>query len=219
MVRRRQTADLLHAVGVDVVDADAERLPPALADHYLSLRPTGCCRSAQRPAPLLQQPGEVGPLVVGEAGEQAALVGDVAGEQVVDQGPARLGEGDRAGPGVVGGDGPGDVALASRRSTRLVTAPEVTIVVAASSLGVSANGAPARAQRGDHVEVAVGEARLGEQRPELGVERVGQPVQPADDPQRAGVEVGSLARPLLQDPADVVRFVGLMPLTISSLED
>ena len=35
MLRRRQTADLLTAVGVDVVDADAERLPPALADHYL----------------------------------------------------------------------------------------------------------------------------------------------------------------------------------------
>jgi uncharacterized protein (DUF58 family) len=41
MVRRRQTADLLTAVGVDVVDADAERLPPALADHYLSLKANG----------------------------------------------------------------------------------------------------------------------------------------------------------------------------------
>ena len=41
MVRRRQTADLLTAVGVDVVDADAERLPPALADHYLSLKAHG----------------------------------------------------------------------------------------------------------------------------------------------------------------------------------
>ena len=41
MVRRRQTADLLTAVGVDVVDADAEQLPPALADHYLSLKANG----------------------------------------------------------------------------------------------------------------------------------------------------------------------------------
>jgi uncharacterized protein (DUF58 family) len=41
MVRRRQTADLLIALGVDVVDADAERLPPALADHYLSLKANG----------------------------------------------------------------------------------------------------------------------------------------------------------------------------------
>lgn len=41
MLRRRQTADLLTAVGVDVVDADAERLPPALADHYLSLKAHG----------------------------------------------------------------------------------------------------------------------------------------------------------------------------------
>jgi uncharacterized protein (DUF58 family) len=41
MVRRRQTADLLTAVGVDVVDADAERLPPALADHYLALKANG----------------------------------------------------------------------------------------------------------------------------------------------------------------------------------
>ncbi len=41
MVRRRQTADLLTALGVDVVDADAERLPPALADHYLSLKANG----------------------------------------------------------------------------------------------------------------------------------------------------------------------------------
>ena len=41
MVRRRRTAELLHAVGVDVVDADAERLPPALADHYLQLKAQG----------------------------------------------------------------------------------------------------------------------------------------------------------------------------------
>jgi uncharacterized protein (DUF58 family) len=41
MVRRRHTAELLRAVGVDIVDADAERLPPALADHYLALKATG----------------------------------------------------------------------------------------------------------------------------------------------------------------------------------
>lgn len=41
MVRRRHTAELLRALGVDVVDADAERLPPALADHYLSLKARG----------------------------------------------------------------------------------------------------------------------------------------------------------------------------------
>ena len=29
------------ALGVDVVDADAERLPPALADHYLHLKAQG----------------------------------------------------------------------------------------------------------------------------------------------------------------------------------
>lgn len=39
--RRRHTADLLRALGVDVVDADADRLPPALADHYLSLKARG----------------------------------------------------------------------------------------------------------------------------------------------------------------------------------
>ena len=41
MIRRRHTAELLRAVGLDVVDADAERLPPALADHYLSLKARG----------------------------------------------------------------------------------------------------------------------------------------------------------------------------------
>ncbi|GAB3771042.1 uncharacterized protein (DUF58 family) [Nocardioides ginsengisegetis] len=41
LVRRRHTADLLRALGVDVVDADAERLPPALADHYLALKARG----------------------------------------------------------------------------------------------------------------------------------------------------------------------------------
>jgi len=41
VARRRRTADLLQALGVDVVDADAERLPPALADHYLSLKARG----------------------------------------------------------------------------------------------------------------------------------------------------------------------------------
>ena len=39
--RRRHTARLLRALGVDVIDADAERLPPALADHYLGLKARG----------------------------------------------------------------------------------------------------------------------------------------------------------------------------------
>jgi uncharacterized protein (DUF58 family) len=41
LARRRRTADLLRALGVDVVDADADRLPPALADHYLGLKARG----------------------------------------------------------------------------------------------------------------------------------------------------------------------------------
>lgn len=39
--RRTRTADLLRKLGVDLVDADAERLPPALADHYLALKAQG----------------------------------------------------------------------------------------------------------------------------------------------------------------------------------
>jgi uncharacterized protein (DUF58 family) len=39
--RRTFTRDLLVKLGVDVVDADAESLPPALADHYLSLKARG----------------------------------------------------------------------------------------------------------------------------------------------------------------------------------
>ncbi len=39
--RRTRTADLLARLGVDVIDADAEALPPALADHYLSLKARG----------------------------------------------------------------------------------------------------------------------------------------------------------------------------------
>lgn len=39
--RRARTAELLRTLGVDVVDADAERLPPALADHYLHLKAQG----------------------------------------------------------------------------------------------------------------------------------------------------------------------------------
>ncbi|MGL5825885.1 MAG: DUF58 domain-containing protein [Nocardioides sp.] len=38
LARRRHTADVLRALGVDVIDADAESLPPALADHYLMLK-------------------------------------------------------------------------------------------------------------------------------------------------------------------------------------
>ena len=41
LARRRGTADLLRTLGVDVVDASAEKLPPALADHYLSLKARG----------------------------------------------------------------------------------------------------------------------------------------------------------------------------------
>lgn len=39
--RRTRTADLLGRLGVSVVDADAEQLPPALADHYLALKARG----------------------------------------------------------------------------------------------------------------------------------------------------------------------------------
>jgi uncharacterized protein (DUF58 family) len=39
--RRRRTGELLRALGVHVVDTDAERLPPALADHYLDLKARG----------------------------------------------------------------------------------------------------------------------------------------------------------------------------------
>ncbi|MCY7394862.1 MAG: DUF58 domain-containing protein, partial [Nocardioides sp.] len=41
MARRTRTADLLRTLGVDVLDADAEQLPPVLADHYLSLKARG----------------------------------------------------------------------------------------------------------------------------------------------------------------------------------
>jgi uncharacterized protein (DUF58 family) len=41
LARRRATADLLEALGVHVLDAAGEDLPPALADHYLSLKARG----------------------------------------------------------------------------------------------------------------------------------------------------------------------------------
>lgn len=41
LARRRRTAEVLGSMGVEVVDADAERLPPALADHYLMLKARG----------------------------------------------------------------------------------------------------------------------------------------------------------------------------------
>lgn len=39
--QRRRASEILTALGVDVVDEDAERLPPALADHYLALKARG----------------------------------------------------------------------------------------------------------------------------------------------------------------------------------
>jgi uncharacterized protein (DUF58 family) len=41
LARRTRTAQVLGRLGVTVVDADAERLPPALADHYLALKARG----------------------------------------------------------------------------------------------------------------------------------------------------------------------------------
>jgi uncharacterized protein (DUF58 family) len=41
LLRRQRTAELLRTLGVHVVDTDAERLPPALADHYLDLKARG----------------------------------------------------------------------------------------------------------------------------------------------------------------------------------
>lgn len=39
--QRRRAGEILTALGVHVVDADADRLPPALADHYLALKARG----------------------------------------------------------------------------------------------------------------------------------------------------------------------------------
>ncbi len=39
--RRRRTREVLGRLGVEVVDVSAERLPPALADHYLALKARG----------------------------------------------------------------------------------------------------------------------------------------------------------------------------------
>lgn len=41
LAERRHTAGVLSALGVDVVDVPAEQLPPALADHYLTLKARG----------------------------------------------------------------------------------------------------------------------------------------------------------------------------------
>jgi len=41
VLRRRTTADVLGALGVHVLDRDADDLPPALADHYLMLKSQG----------------------------------------------------------------------------------------------------------------------------------------------------------------------------------
>lgn len=41
LARRQRTAEVLGTLGIEVVDADAERLPPALADHYLMLKARG----------------------------------------------------------------------------------------------------------------------------------------------------------------------------------
>lgn len=41
LARRERTARVLGALGVEVVDADAEALPPRLADHYLQLKAAG----------------------------------------------------------------------------------------------------------------------------------------------------------------------------------
>ena len=39
--QRRRTGEVLGALGVDIVDAGADKLPPALADHYLTLKARG----------------------------------------------------------------------------------------------------------------------------------------------------------------------------------
>jgi uncharacterized protein (DUF58 family) len=41
LARRRHTAGMLRALGVDVIDVPADDLPPALADHYLGLKARG----------------------------------------------------------------------------------------------------------------------------------------------------------------------------------
>ena len=55
LARRRRTADLLGALGVDVIDVPAESLAPALADHYLALKARGLLEGPAGPRAVRAQ--------------------------------------------------------------------------------------------------------------------------------------------------------------------
>ena len=104
------------------------------------------------------------------------------------------------------------------RSTRLVTAPDVTIVVPASSVGVSLYGAPARRRDASTSKSPLPSSACGEHRPQALVEQLGHPVDPADDEHRPDVELRALPGPLLGDAVHGVGLVGGHGLIISSTE-
>ena len=88
---------------------------------------------------------------------------------------------------------------ATSRSTRLVTAPLVTTVCSDRSDGREGAVAALAPQGREHVELALAEPELGVDADELGRQRGGHAVQPADDEEGRRVEVGALGAPLLDD--------------------
>ena len=105
------------------------------------------------------------------------------------------------------------------RSTRLVTAPDVTIVVPASSVGVSWYGAPARRSEASTSKSPLPRSAWANTGRSSWSSSSATRWMPADDEHRPDVEVGSLARPLLGDAVHGVRLLLGHGLIVSSKED
>ena len=83
---------------------------------------------------------------------------------------------------------------------------------------MSLYGAPARRSDASTSKSPLARSACGEDRPQLLVEQLGDPVEAADDQHRPDVEVGALAGPLLGDAVHGVRVLLAHVLTISSME-
>ncbi len=180
------------------------------------LRPA---RRAAAPPPLARltprsleggQPGrqhrfEAFGVLRGEGVEQASFVGHVLGERGVDQLQARRGERHHA-PSAVRLAGPprDEPGLFQPVDPLGHRARGHHGVGAASSLGRPLEGLARPAQRGQHVELALGQPEPPVDEAEPLGQMPADPVEPPDDPGRADVDVGPLTGPFLLDARDVI---------------
>lgn len=164
--------------------------------------------------------GEPSALRVVEAGEQRALVVEVAFDELVDEFDSARRERDEAAARVSGCDRSLDQPTPLEPVDALGNGAGRHEHCAAQVAGCQRVRGALTAKCRQHVEVPVTQLGSGERGSEPTVDRLRKPADPSDHQHRLRIEIGALAAPLVDDLCDRVSCIGTIThaLTIPSAE-